>query len=206
MALSADDAQMFVAEIARFAQEKVLPATERYDQPMPASQLNDLAKQLVEMGVLPDFSDEPMGLWADMQEAGSTAFSLNLLQALGHANAALALTLHRQALTAYALHQLGLKAEVADTALVLTGHYGLARESLGKYLANKPLTDDDIAMLQDWLDRTRHSLLLATAEKQTPHFKHYKSSTLKMVKSLKLIDMESMDKETMPYIFKKLER
>lgn len=41
---------------------------------------------------------------------------------------------------------------------------------------------------------------------QTPHFKHYKSSTLKMVKSLKLIDMESMDKETMPYIFKKLER
>lgn len=41
---------------------------------------------------------------------------------------------------------------------------------------------------------------------QTPHFKHYKSSTLKMVKSLKLIDMESMDKETMPDIFKKLER
>jgi quinol monooxygenase YgiN len=39
---------------------------------------------------------------------------------------------------------------------------------------------------------------------QTPHFKHYKSSTLKMVKSLKLIDMESIDTATMPEIFKKL--
>ncbi|MBP1163267.1 MULTISPECIES: carboxymuconolactone decarboxylase family protein [unclassified Chryseobacterium] len=39
---------------------------------------------------------------------------------------------------------------------------------------------------------------------QTPHFLKYKSSTLKMVKSLKLIDMESIDKEAMSYIFKKI--
>lgn len=39
---------------------------------------------------------------------------------------------------------------------------------------------------------------------KTPHFLHYKTSTLKMVKTLKLVDMGSMDKETMQRIFKKL--
>ena len=42
------------------------------------------------------------------------------------------------------------------------------------------------------------------AHLQTPHFKHYKASTLKMVTSLKLIDMNAIDKETMQLIFKKL--
>lgn len=39
---------------------------------------------------------------------------------------------------------------------------------------------------------------------QTPHFQQYKTSTLKMVKSLKLIDMESLDKESMSNIFEKI--
>lgn len=39
---------------------------------------------------------------------------------------------------------------------------------------------------------------------QTPHFQHYKTSTLKMVKSLNLIDMTVLDKETMSNIFEKL--
>jgi 4-carboxymuconolactone decarboxylase len=37
-----------------------------------------------------------------------------------------------------------------------------------------------------------------------PHFQHYKTATLKMVKSLKLVDMEALDKETMLQIFEKL--
>jgi quinol monooxygenase YgiN len=39
---------------------------------------------------------------------------------------------------------------------------------------------------------------------QTPHFKQYKTTTLNMVKSLKLIDMIAIDKESMPAIFDKL--
>ena len=39
---------------------------------------------------------------------------------------------------------------------------------------------------------------------ETPHFKHYKTTTLKMVNSLKLIDMNAIDGENMPMIFKKL--
>jgi len=38
----------------------------------------------------------------------------------------------------------------------------------------------------------------------TPHFQHYKTSTLKMVKALQLIDMSSLDSGMMAEIFKKL--
>ncbi len=44
------------------------------------------------------------------------------------------------------------------------------------------------------------------AHLQSPHFKHYKTTTLGMVKSLKLIEMEAIDEESMPGIFKKLNR
>ncbi|MFT3982020.1 MAG: carboxymuconolactone decarboxylase family protein [Ferruginibacter sp.] len=39
---------------------------------------------------------------------------------------------------------------------------------------------------------------------KTYHFQDYKTSTFKMVKSLKLIEMEAVNKETMPLIFEKL--
>lgn len=39
---------------------------------------------------------------------------------------------------------------------------------------------------------------------KTPHFQKYKTTTLKMVKSLKLVDMESLDPTSMSIIFKKL--
>ncbi|MCH4822776.1 antibiotic biosynthesis monooxygenase [Gramella lutea] len=39
---------------------------------------------------------------------------------------------------------------------------------------------------------------------ETPHFKEYKTTTLKMVESLKLIDMEAIDSQTMPEIFNKI--
>lgn len=41
---------------------------------------------------------------------------------------------------------------------------------------------------------------------KSPHFLKYKASTLKMVKSLKLVDMNSVDTETMKDIFRKLNR
>lgn len=39
---------------------------------------------------------------------------------------------------------------------------------------------------------------------KTPHFQKYKTTTLKMIESLKLVDMEAIDVATMPLIFKKL--
>ncbi|MGB5437070.1 MAG: antibiotic biosynthesis monooxygenase [Maribacter sp.] len=40
----------------------------------------------------------------------------------------------------------------------------------------------------------------------TPHFKHYKETTLKMVKKLKLIEMQAIDPESMAIIFNKLKQ
>ncbi len=57
----------------------------------------------------------------------------------------------------------------------------------------------EIRILEIYADKKAYESHL-----QTPHFKHYKTATLKMVKSLKLIDMNAIDKETMPLIFKKL--
>ena len=39
---------------------------------------------------------------------------------------------------------------------------------------------------------------------KTPHFQKYKTTTLKMVKSLKLVDMGAVDMATMPLMFEKL--
>ena len=39
---------------------------------------------------------------------------------------------------------------------------------------------------------------------KTAHFQKYKTTTLNMVKSLKLIDMEAIDEASMPIIFRKL--
>ncbi|MCC9065196.1 putative quinol monooxygenase [Flavobacterium piscisymbiosum] len=39
---------------------------------------------------------------------------------------------------------------------------------------------------------------------KTPHFQKYKTTTIKMVKSLKLIDMNSIDTESMKMLFRKM--
>ena len=56
----------------------------------------------------------------------------------------------------------------------------------------------EIRLLEIYANKEAYESHLLTA-----HFKHYKETTLKMVKSLKLIDMEAIDTESMPMIFKK---
>lgn len=42
------------------------------------------------------------------------------------------------------------------------------------------------------------------AHLKTPHFLHYKKATLHMVKSLKLVEMSTLDAKSMPLIFSKM--
>ena len=44
------------------------------------------------------------------------------------------------------------------------------------------------------------------AHLKTPHFQKYKTSTKKMVKSLKLVEMDSLDPQTMGEIFRKMQQ
>ena len=57
----------------------------------------------------------------------------------------------------------------------------------------------EIRLLEIYMNREAYESHL-----QTPHFKHYKTSTLPMVKSLRLVDMEAIDPESMAIIFKKI--
>ena len=58
---------------------------------------------------------------------------------------------------------------------------------------------NQIRILEIYADKEAYELHL-----KTPHFQKYKTSTLKMVKSLKLVDMKAMDADTMRKIFSKL--
>jgi quinol monooxygenase YgiN len=64
------------------------------------------------------------------------------------------------------------------------------------YQKNNPT---QIRILEMYADKTSYEQHL-----KTPHFQKYKITTLKMVKSLKLIDMDAIDVATMPLIFRKL--
>lgn len=58
---------------------------------------------------------------------------------------------------------------------------------------------NEIRILEIYADNKAYQ-----AHLETPHFKHYKTTTLKMVKSLKLVDMKAIDGQTMSMIFKKI--
>lgn len=58
-----------------------------------------------------------------------------------------------------------------------------------------------IRILEIYADRNAYE-----AHLKTPHFQKYKTSTLKMVKSLKLVDMGAIDSPTMAEIFRKLSK
>lgn len=56
-----------------------------------------------------------------------------------------------------------------------------------------------VRILEIYASRQAYELHL-----KTPHFQKYKTTTIKMVKSLRLVDMKEIDAETTKEIFKKL--
>ena len=57
----------------------------------------------------------------------------------------------------------------------------------------------EIKILEIYADKEAYESHL-----ETPHFKHYKTTTLKMVNSLKLIEMNAIDGDNMSMIFEKI--
>ncbi len=60
-------------------------------------------------------------------------------------------------------------------------------------------TPNQIRILEIYVDKQAYESHL-----KTPHFQHYKTTTLKMVKALRLIDMDAIDPATMPQVFQKI--
>ncbi|HKG69391.1 MAG TPA: antibiotic biosynthesis monooxygenase [Segetibacter sp.] len=70
---------------------------------------------------------------------------------------------------------------------------------LGIFPMYQKETPTQIRILEMYANKTSYEQHL-----KTPHFQKYKTMTIKMVKSLKLVDMEAIDVATMPLIFRKL--
>ena len=64
------------------------------------------------------------------------------------------------------------------------------------YQKEKP---NNIRIVEIYASQEAHKSHLGTT-----HFQHYKTTTQKTVKALKLVDIEALDTETMQLIFKKL--
>ena len=60
---------------------------------------------------------------------------------------------------------------------------------------------NQIRILEIYADKSAYE-----AHLKTPHFLKYKTTTIKMVKSLKLVDMDASDSVTMKEIFKKIQK
>jgi quinol monooxygenase YgiN len=59
----------------------------------------------------------------------------------------------------------------------------------------------ELRILEIYADRAAYESHL-----KTPHFQKYKTTTLKMVKALKLVDMDTLDPETMRAMFRKMNK
>jgi len=160
MHVSSDDVAVMLAEVGRFARERVEAAAARPELPMGDDVLAALSAEAVAMGVLPASGDAGFALWAQPRDAASVAFSLGAVRQLGRANAGVAFAWHRAALARSLAAQLALPCLATgalDLTVVPTGHFGLARTSAARWLHGAPADDDDTRLMADWLDRQAHT-------------------------------------------------
>lgn len=176
MTLDLEDAQNLLAEVARFARQRVSVATARPESPIGPTTLAALTQEATELGLLPRCGAEPgVGLWEHWLSAPAQALNTGMLSHLASANAGVAFAWHRMALACAVARELGCEQNAPGglgLTLLSTGHYGLARTSLARWFkgapAAAPVSDeteaDDGALLSDWLNRNAHdSVLVAPA-------------------------------------------
>ena len=164
MIVEREDSALLLAEVDRFARERVAAATARAETPIGAAVLEQLSQEAAALGLLSTATGESgFGIWEHVDHAGAMAFNIGALTQLGRANAGVAFAWHRTALARWVAGQLALELDAASllgTTLVSTGHYGLARTSVARWLKSAALHGDEVALLADWLDRGAHATVV----------------------------------------------
>lgn len=162
--MPADDISALLEEVGRFCDQRVASAAQRPESPIEPSVLHALSEEARELGILPQADGDPgFALWEHTDGAEAMAFNVGVLQRLGEVCPGLAFAWHRAALACWLAKRLGIT-QAVDT-LVATGHYGLARGSLARWLRGKEDSIDDEGLLEDWLDRdAQATVLVAEAE------------------------------------------
>ncbi len=164
MAIDLEDLPALLDEVERFALTRIGAAVAHPEIPLDGPTLAQLTAEAVGMGLLSLSADtEGYGLWEAPAEKAGMLLSLRMLRQLGEVNAGVAFAWHRIALAAHVARQLRLPLNVdAPLAITLvpTGHLGLARTSLARWLTGQPPSEEDLALLADWLNRREHDTVL----------------------------------------------
>lgn len=166
-----EDTQQLVDEVGRFAKGRIAALASRPEHPIDAGQLGQLTQEARELGILPTATAESgFSIWELNEEPNAMAFNIGALRHIGYASAGVALHWHRLGLARFTAAQLGCpqnESELQGAVLVPTGHYGLGRTSLARWLREADLEAEDTAMLSDWLDRATHTTTIYAHEAWT---------------------------------------
>ena len=160
MRIDQGDLDHLLAEVSRFAAQRIAGAAQRPECPVDDGTLEQLTHEASALGILPlPAGQEGFGIWEHCDQAEAMAFNIGALGHLGRANAGIAYAWHRSALATMLLRQLGLEhdAHALGTIIFPTGHYGLARTSLARWLNGADLQIEEAEMFADWLDRSAHA-------------------------------------------------
>lgn len=154
------DTERLLEEVRRFCQRTVRPLVENTGGQLDlwhrdGEQLATIIDTAETLGLLDLFGTTGLGLWADSGEeadgsASNVPFSVQALRLIAAEDASLAYHFHQRGLACFLGHQFDVESERFTTAICLQGRFGLARHSLARLLQQKSLTDDDIAVLQDY--------------------------------------------------------
>lgn len=166
--MNSEDVLPLLDEIGRFARARIACAAERPEHPISSHCLETLTQEAVELGILSlSTSEDGFGIWEHSASADAMLFNIGALRHLGHANPGVAFAWHRSSLAHGLAKQLGFtlsQASFLATTVSITGHYGLGRYSLARWLKGAAMAEEDQHSLGDWLDRQQHASPVLAAE------------------------------------------
>lgn len=164
MHLDIEDARQLLEGVQRFAQERIAGQASRPESPITQEVLTDLTQEAGALGILPQsMSEDGFGIWENSGDAQAVGFSTGALRSIAQACPGVALAWHRTALARFVAVELRLPLDdnaLKGISLAPTGHYGLARTSLGKWLRASTLGAEDQVLLADWLDNQANAITL----------------------------------------------
>lgn len=164
MSMDNQELEQLLGEVGRFARERVAELAARPESPIGPEVLSSLTMEAVELGILPvSTTEDGCGIWEHRDDTNAVAFNTGALRRIAYASPGIAFAWHRMGLARFVANQLGLTlapGELRGALLAPTGHYGLARHALARWLAGAELRDDDRTFLTDWLDRRGNATTL----------------------------------------------
>ena len=163
MSMDMEELEQLLEEVGRFASARIADLTVRPETPIAPTLLVQLTQEAVDLGILPaSTAEEGFSIWEHCDNSSAMAFNIGALRCIAHASPGIAFAWHRMAMVRFVAIQLGLTldpGELQGTLLAPTGHYGLARSSLARWLSEVECQNEDANLLTDWFDRRGNATL-----------------------------------------------